>query len=129
MLPHANVDDDGYNGTGTIYGGPFTGPDTFEETGTTFLKIDKNVILEDAIASLADGSAPTEQHAYLISINDTQNVKAVLRSTQIPPNSNLRKVPPLHLKAGMTVYVRGVQISNSGAAAEATTLTLAFKSG
>lgn len=112
---------------GTIYGGPFTGPDTCEETGNAFLTLDRDVQLKDAISALTDGSAPAQQHAYLISVGDTQNVVGIIRSTQTPPNSNLRSVPPLKFKKGETIYVRGVQLSEPGtAAAEATVLTLAW---
>ena len=127
MLPQNSFNDAGSASQGTIYGGPFVGPDVVQETGLTFLVMDKDVTLKDAIAQLANGAAPGQSHAYLISVGDLQNVIAVLYSTQLPPNSQYRHVPPLNFKKGETVYVRGVQLSEaSTAAAEATVLVLSW---
>jgi len=127
MLPQNSVNDDGNATAGTIYGGPYTGPDVIQETGNPFLILDKDVELKDAIAQMADGTAPTQSHAYLISVNDVSNVVAVLYSTQIPPNSQFRHVPAIRFKKGETLYIRGVQLSEaSTAAAEPTTLVLSW---
>ncbi|MEM4067328.1 MAG: hypothetical protein QXV17_10775 [Candidatus Micrarchaeaceae archaeon] len=125
MLPSNTIVDAGSSTAGTIYGGPFTGPDTVLETNLQFLNIDKDVVLQDAIAQLSNGTAPTQAHAYLISVGNLQNVVAILYSTQLPPNSQYRKVPKLLFKAGQTVFFRAVQLSEaSTAAAEATQLVL-----
>ena len=127
MLPQNSVNDPGNATVGTIYGGPFTGPDTVQETNETFLVIDRDVTLKDAIAQLSTGAAPGQAHAYLISVGDLQHVVAVLQSTQLPPNSQYRHVPPLKFSKGETIYVRGVQLSEaSTAAAEATVLVLSW---
>lgn len=127
LLPHANFSDDGNATVGTIYGGPFTGPDTCQETGLTFLQLDRDVTLQDAIASLDDGTAPAQKHAYLISVGDTQNVVLIIQSVSVPPNSNQRVVTHYKFKKGQTLYVRAVQLSEAGAAAaEATNLLLAW---
>lgn len=125
MLPQASISDPGYATAGTVYGGPYTGPDTFLENGLTFLDITEPVVLKDAIASLADGTAPTNQHAYLIAKNDVSNVIAVIYSTQVPPNSNLRSVPGLKFVKGDKLYIRAVQLS--GTAVEVTNFTLMWK--
>ena len=124
MLPQATASDAGTATPGTIYGGAFTGPDSFLETNQTFLTIARNVVLKDAIAQLSSGGAPSNAHAYLISVGNLQNVIAVLYSTQLPPNSQFRHVPPLRFNQGDIVFVRGVQLA--GTAAEATQLVLSF---
>lgn len=127
MLPQNTINDAGSASVGTIYGGPFIGPDTFQETNQAFLVFDRDVTLKDAIAQLSDGSAPTQGHAYLLAVGDVNNVVAALQSTQLPPNSQYRHVPPLKFKKGETLYVRGVQLSEaSTAAAEATVLVLSW---
>jgi len=127
MLPQLTVLDPGSATAGTVYGGPYTGPDTFMENGQTQFVFPRRVALRDAIAQLPNGQAPTQAHAYLLSIGNVQNVVAVLYSTQIPPNSLYRTVPHMLFAAGATLYVRGVQLSEaSTAAAEATNLILMF---
>ena len=127
MLPQNTFNDAGSATAGTIYGGPFIGPDTCQENGLTFLVIDRDVTLKDAIAQLGNGANPGQSHAYLISVGDVQNVVAVLYSTQLPPNSQYRHVPPVKFKKGETIYIRGVQLSEaSTAAAEATVLVLSW---
>lgn len=127
MLPQSTINDAGSVSIGTIYGGPFIGPDVFQETNQAFLVLDRDVTLKDAIAQLSDGSAPSQGHAYLLAVGDVNNVVAVLQSTQLPPNSQYRHVPPLKFKKGETLYVRGVQLSEaSTAAAEATVLVLSW---
>jgi hypothetical protein len=126
MLPQATFTDTGEVGTGnTIYGGPYTGPDTVLESGLSFLDITEDVILADAICQLATGAAPANQHGFLISVNDVTAVVGQLYSTQIPPNSNLRTAPRYKFKRGDRVFIRGVQLS--GGSAEATQLILQFK--
>lgn len=127
MLPQNTFNDAGSASVGTIYGGPFVGPDTCQENGLSFLVLDRDVTLKDAIAQLSSGAAPDQSHAYLVSIGDLQNVVAVLYSTQMPPNSQYRHVPPMQFKKGETMYIRGVQLSEaSTAAAEATVLVLSW---
>lgn len=127
MLPQNTINDDGNATVGTIYGGPFTGPDTFQETNETFLVFDRDVTLKDAISQLSTGAAPGQSHAYLIAVGNVQNVVAVLQSTQLPPNSQFRHVPALKFKKGEVLYIRGVQLSEaSTAAAEATVLVLSW---
>ena len=63
MLPQSTIDDPGNATVGTPYGGPFTGPDTFQESGLTFLDITRAVTLKDAIAFLqGSNSAPVQNH-------------------------------------------------------------------
>ena len=127
MLPQNTFNDAGSAKAGTIYGGPFIGPDTCQENGLSFLVLDRDVTLKDAISQLSDGSNPTQSHAYLISVGDVQNVVAVVYSTQLPPNSQYRHVPPLAFKKGETLYIRGVQLSEaSTAAAEATVFVMSW---
>lgn len=126
-LPQNTINDAGNATVGSIYGGPFTGPDIFQETNLAFLVFDRDVTLKDAIAQLSSGAAPGQSHAYLLAIGDVNNVVAVLQSTQIPPNSQFRHVPPIKFKKGETLYIRGVQLSEaSTAAAEATVLVLSW---
>lgn len=122
MQPQSIFNDAGTATPGTVFGGAFTGPDTDQITNLAFLDLDKAVTLYDAVAQLASGAAPANQHAYLLSVGDVQNVVAVLFSTQIPPNSNLRRPPALKFPQGARLFIRGVQLS--GAAAEATQLIL-----
>ena len=126
-MPQNTFNDAGSATAGTIYGGPFIGPDTCQENGLTFLVVDRDVTLKDAIAQLGSGANPGQSHAYLISVGDVQNVVAVLYSTQLPPNSQYRHVPPVKFKKGETIYIRGVQLSEATtAAAEATVLVLSW---
>jgi len=127
MLPQLTILDPGSATAGTVYGGPFTGPDMILENGETSFTFPRRVALRDAIAQLLDGSAPTQAHAYLLAIGNLQNVIAILYSTQIPPNSLYRTVPHIIFNPGAKLYVRGVQLSEaSTAAAEATNLILMF---
>lgn len=127
MLPQNTFNDAGSSTAGTIYGGPFVGPDTCQENGLSFLTLDKDVTLKDAISQLGDGSNPAQSHAYMISVGDVQNVIAVLYSTQLPPNSQFRHVPQLKFSKGETIYIRSVQLSEATtAAAEATVLVLSW---
>lgn len=127
MLPQNTFNDNGSATAGTVYGGPFVGPDTCQESNNPFLVLDRDVTLKDAISMLSDGSSPGQSHGYLISVGDTSNVVAVLYSSQIPPATQYRSVPPLKFKKGETLYVRGVQLSEaSTAAAEATVLVLSW---
>jgi hypothetical protein len=121
MQPISRLSDAGTATVGTETAGPYAGPDTDNVTGLTFIDIDKDTTLNDAIAQLAAGTAPAQQHGYLISVGDVQNVVAVLYSTQMPPNSNLRVVPGVKFKKGERVFIRGVQFSG---AQEATQLLL-----
>lgn len=126
MLPQATLNDAGDATGGTPYGGPFTGPDVFQETGQEFLVFDRNVTLGDAVAFLQNSAAaPSQNHAYLLSVGSVQNVVGVLYSNQLNPANNQRVVPKLKFGAGQTLYIRAVQLSEAGtAAAEATTLVL-----
>jgi hypothetical protein len=124
MLPQATFSDSGNATAGTVYGGPYTGPDTVMETNLSFLDVTENVKIRDAIAQLVSGAAPAQQHAYLVSVGDVTNVVGVIYSTQIPPNSNLRTPPPLKFAKGERVFVRGCQLS--GSSAEATQLVLSW---
>lgn len=128
MLPQASVNDAGNSSPGKPYQGPYTGPDTFQESGQTFLNIERDVTLHDAVAFLENSAdAPAQQHAYLISKGTIQNVVAVLYSNQLNPSNTQRVVPKLSFKKGDTIFVRGVQMSEaSTAAAEATTLVLSW---
>jgi len=129
MLPSAIFSDAGSATAGSIFGGPFSGPDTEQTTNLQYLIIDSDVYLSDAIANLSTGAALTQAHAYLISIGNVQNVVAVLQSVQIPPNSNLRVVPNYHFRKGDQIFIRGVQLSEASTpAAEASILTLQFSS-
>lgn len=127
MLPNMHFDDTGANSVGTLYNGPFTGPDTCEETNLTYGEISESVELADAIAALSTGAVPTEQHAYAIYKNDLSHQVAILKSSAIRPDYQGRKVTPLKFKPGDKIFVRGVQLSNTGAAAEATVLDLTWK--
>lgn len=125
MLPQSTINDAGNATTGTPYGGPYTGPDTFQETGLTYQDITRKVTLHDAVAFLQGSSAaPSENHAYLISKGTVQNVIAVLYSNQLNPANNQRVVAKLQFSPGDKIFVRAVQLS--GAAAEATTLVLSW---
>ncbi len=129
MLPQSTINDAGSATAGTPYGGPFTGPDTFLESGLTFLDVTQDVLLQDAVAFLQDSSsAPAQQHAYLISKGNVQNVVAVMYSNQLNPANNQRVIPKgVMFKAGDRVFVRAVQMTEaSTAAAEATTLVLSW---
>jgi hypothetical protein len=128
MLPMNTVNDDGNATAGTITGGPYTGPDVFQENGQTFLVVNESITLKDAIAQLTSGSAPTQAHAYAIAVNEVSNVIAYLYSTQLPPNSQYRVVPHLKFKQGEIIYVRGIQLSEASTpAAEATQLILMWE--
>jgi hypothetical protein len=123
LQPVSRFSDAGTATVGTETAGPYAGPDTDNVTGLSFLDFDKDTTLNDAVAQLAAGTAPAQQHAYLVSVGDVQNVVAVLYSTQIPPNSNLRIVPGLKFKKGERLFIRGVQFSG---AQEATQLLLVW---
>ncbi len=129
MQPTEIISDAGNATAGTPYNGPYTGPDQFLSSGLTYLDIDRNVVLTDAIAQLQNGGAPTQLHAYLLSLDDVQHVVAVLYSSQILPSTSVqaRVVPHILLPAGHKLFIRGVQMSEaSTAAAEATQLILSF---
>ena len=130
MLPMSTIDDPGSATAGTPYAGPFTGPDTVQESGLTFIDISQKVTLEDAVSFLQNAStAPVQNHAYLISKGNVQNVIAVLYSNQLNPANTQRLVPSgVQFNAGDRVFIRGVQMTEaSTAAAEATTLILKWK--
>lgn len=128
MLPSATFNDPGNSSSGSVYGGPFTGPDTVLESNNTFLVVDATVVLGDAIAQLPDGSTPAQGHAYLVAVGSLQNVKAVLYAAQLQPSVQNRIVPKLKFNAGDIIYVRGVQLTEAAtAAAEQTYLVLSFK--
>ena len=130
MLPQSTINDAGSATSGTPYGGPFTGPDTFQESGLTFLDITQKVTLEDAVAFLQNSaSAPAQNHAYLISKGNVQNVVAVMYSNQLNPANNQRVIPKnVTFAAGDRVFVRAVQLTEATtAAAEATSLVLNWK--
>lgn len=122
MQPQSIFTDPGVATVGTIFGGPFAGPLTDQLTGLTFLDVDRNVTLYDAIASLATGAAFAQAHAYLIGVGDVQNVVGVIKSTQVPPNSNLRRPPSLKFSKGQRIFVRSVQLSGAIEAGELTLL-------
>lgn len=127
MLPTSSVNDDGNSTSGTVFAGPFTGPDTFQESNLTFLEITQPVTLEDAVAFLqGSSSAPSQNHAYLIAKGNIQNVVAVLYSNQLNPANTQRLIPKgIKFAAGDRIFVRGVQLTEaSTAAAEATTLVI-----
>lgn len=129
MLPQSTINDAGNATAGTPYGGPFTGPDVFQESGLTFLDVTQKVDLSDAVAFLQNSSsAPAQQHAYLISKGNVQNVVAVMYSNQLNPANNQRVIPKkIMFEAGDRVFVRAVQMSEAAtAAAEATTLVLSW---
>ena len=126
MLPHSTINDAGSATVGTPYGGPYTGPDTVQESGLTFIDITRNVTLGDAVAFLqASASATAQNHAYLISEGTVQNVVVVLYANQLSPAVNQRVVPKMNFKSGQKLFIRAVQLSEAGtAAAEPTTLVL-----
>lgn len=128
MLPQSTINDAGNATSGTPYGGPFTGPDTFQETGLTYQDITRKVSLHDAVAFLqGSASAPVQNHAYLISKGTVQNVVAVLYSNQLNPANNQRVVPKLQFAPGDKIFIRAVQLSEATtAAAEATTLVMSW---
>lgn len=128
MLPNALFADAGSATAGSIFGGPFTGPDTEQSTGLTYFVVSEDVWLSDAISQLGTGASPTQQHAYLVSKGNVQNVIGYILSTQTPPNASTRRnVPRLHFSKGDVVFVRGVQLSEASTpAAEATQLVLSF---
>ena len=126
MLPQSSINDAGNATAGTPYGGPFTGPDTFQENGLTFLDVDRDVVLGDAVAFLqGSASAPAQNHAYLLAVGNVQNVILVMYSNQLNPANNQRVVPKIKISKGQVVYIRAVQLTEAAtAAAEATTLVL-----
>lgn len=127
MLPMSTINDAGSSTAGSPYAGPFTGPDVFQESGLTFLEVTQKVELSDAVAFLQNAStAPVQNHAYLISKGNVQNVVAVLYSNQINPANTQRLVPSkISFAPGDRIFVRAVQLTEaSTAAAEATTLIL-----
>ena len=126
----SSINDDGDATSGTPFAGPFTGPDTFNESGLTFLDVSQKIELKDAVAFQQNSSsAPAQQHAYLISKGNVQNVVAVLYSNQLNPTNNQRIIPAkVFFEKGDRVFVRAVQMSEaSTAAAEATTLVLKWE--
>ena len=128
MLPQATINDAGNATEGTPYQGPYTGPDTFQETGLTYQDITRKVQLKDAVAFLqGSASAPAQNHAYLLSKGTVQNVVAVMYSNQLNPGNNQRVVPKLNFVPGDKIFIRAVQLSEAAtAAAEATTLVLSW---
>lgn len=123
MLPTVHVNDPGSATAGTIYGGAFLGPDVIQETGLTFLEIDRDCKLQDAIAQLAAGGAPAQGHAYLISIGDVNSVVGVILASDARPDQPNRSIPAIQFKRGDRVFIRGVALT---AVLEATVLTLRF---
>lgn len=129
MLPTIHFSDAGYYASGitpTIYGGPFTGPDIVQETNLAFYDLDRNCTLQDAIATVSGGAAPTYAHAYLLAVGDVNNVVEILQSSEILPSSVYRSVPAIKFTKGERLLVRGVQMTNSGSGVEATQLMLRF---
>lgn len=130
MLPMSSINDAGNATAGTPFGGPFTGPDVVQESGLTFIDITQKVALADAVAFLqGSSSAPTQNHAYLLSKGNVQNVVAVLYSNQLNPANTQRLVPSgVVFNPGDRVFVRAVQLTEAAtAAAEATTLVIQWK--
>lgn len=123
MLPTIHVSDPGSATAGTIYGGPFLGPDTIQETSLAFFDIDRECSLQDAVAQLSSGAAPAQGHAYLISVGDVNSVIAVLLASDILPTAVFRSVPAVKFHKGDRVFIRGVALT---AVLEATILTLRF---
>ena len=128
MLPQSTINDAGSATAGTPYGGAFTGPDTFQETGLAFQDITRDVVLKDAVAFLQGAStAPVQNHAYLISKGTVQNVVALMYSNQLNPANTQRIVPRLKFAKGDKIFLRAVQLTEATtAAAEATTLALSW---
>lgn len=129
MLPTVHVNDAGTYAAGvtpTIYGGPFSGPDTVAETSLAFYDFDRDVTLQDAIASVSGGGNPTYAHAYRLAVGDVNNVVAVLYANELQGGSVQRSVPAVKFKKGERLYVTGAQLTNSGSGAEATVLMLRF---
>lgn len=124
LLPQATFSSAGQNAANTIFGGPFEGPLTVQETNLTFLRIPRAVKLVDAVAGTTAGAAAAQGHAYLLSHGNVQNVVAVLKASDLQPGSAQRHPPKLNLPPG-DWFVRAVQLSTGGAA-EATILTLYF---
>src|SRR5579864_3970008 len=85
---------------GGVIAGPFTNPEICLETNQAYLIIDEDVWLRDAIGSLATGAAFAQAHFIVLAVGDSQHRVALLYSTQIPPNSNLRTVPRLFFRKG-----------------------------
>lgn len=128
MLPSLSVNSNGSATAGTVYGGAFEGPLTVLESNLTFFDVDRDVELKDAVASITStGDAAVQQHAYLVSIGDLQNVIGVLYANTLQPGSAARHAPKLKFPKGSVVFIRAVQMTEpSTAAAEATTLTIYF---
>ena len=130
MLPMSSLNDAGSATPGSPYAGPYTGPDTFLESGLTFLDITQKVTLKDAVAVLQNSaSPPVQNHAYLLSKGNVQNVVAVLYSSQLSPANTQRLIPSgVSFVAGDRVFIRAVQLSEAAtAAAEPTTLILKWE--
>ena len=121
MLPEAIFSDAGTAAVGTVFGGAYSGPDTCQETNLAFLNITEEVELADAIASTAAGAVLAQQHAYLIGVDNVQNVVGILFSQQMRPDTAMRTHAPLKFHKGQVLFVRGVQLSG---AQEASQLTL-----
>jgi hypothetical protein len=123
MLPTVHVNDPGSATAGTIFGGAFLGPDTFQETNLAFYDIDRDCTLQDAIAGTAAGAAAAQGHAYLLSIGDVNSVVHVFLAAEIQPTSVQRSVPAIRFKKGDRIFIRGVALT---AVLEATVLMLRF---
>lgn len=113
MLPEAVASDPGTAAVGTIFGGPFSGPLTFQETNLAFLNITEEVELADVIASLATGAAPAQQHALKFAVDSVQNVVGIQFSTQALPTVPQRVHPPLVFHKGQVLFLVGVQLSGA----------------
>ena len=88
MLPSASFNSVGSATPGTIFGGPFEGPLTCQETGLAFLRTDRAVTIKDSVAVLTStGGALALNHAYLISVGNVQNVIGIIYSSDVTPGS------------------------------------------
>ena len=123
MLPTVHFNDAGSATAGTIFGGAFLGPDVCQENSLTFYDVDRECTLQDAIASLTTGASPAQGHAYLLSINDVNQVVHVFIASELLPTAVFRSVPAIKFHKGDRIFIRGVALT---AVLEATVLMLRF---
>lgn len=123
-MPEVTVNSAGAVAAGaTLFGGPYEGPLTIQETNLTFLRVTRPLTIKDAIAYItATGLAAAQVHAYLVCVDNVQNVVGILFAAQLQPGSAQRHAQALKIPAGHDLLIKAVQLT--GAAAEATTLII-----
>lgn len=122
-LPSLTIQSAGTHETATVYGGPFLGPlAILEAGGQTFIVLDRDFTIVDAVYTLQTGADTTVEHFMLICVGNIQNVIGYVQASLTHQGSAQRHAPRLKLPAGVQLMFK--EANPSSATTEATQLTL-----